>query len=68
MKSQFQFGELRKSEFIKEDMDETVFMFAFFLSNLLAANGLSKPFEDGKSTGDSCFSGARECSSLDGTK
>ena len=30
MKSQFQCGELRKSEFIKEDMDETVFMFAFF--------------------------------------
>ena len=26
----FQFVELRKSEFIKEDMDETVFMFALF--------------------------------------
>ena len=25
-----QFVELRKSEFIKEDMDETVFMFALF--------------------------------------
>ena len=25
-----QFTELRKSEFIKEDMDETVFMFALF--------------------------------------
>ena len=30
MKSQFKFTELRKSEFIKEDMDETVFMFALF--------------------------------------
>ena len=37
-------------------------------SNLLAANGLPKPFADGKSTGDSRFSGARECSHLDGTK
>ncbi len=26
----FKFGELRKSGFIKEDMDETVFMFALF--------------------------------------
>ena len=26
----FKFVELRKSEFIKEDMDETVFMFALF--------------------------------------
>ena len=26
----FKFTELRKSEFIKEDMDETVFMFALF--------------------------------------
>ena len=40
----------------------------YFLSNLLAANGLSKPFADGKSTGDSCISGARGCSHLDGTK
>jgi len=35
---------------------------------LLAANGLSKPFADGKYTGDSRFSGARGCSHLDGTK
>ena len=35
---------------------------------MLAANGLSKPFADGKSTGDSRFSGARGCSHLDGTK
>ena len=26
----FQFVELRKSEFIKENIDETIFMFAFF--------------------------------------
>ena len=42
--------------------------FYFYSSNLLAANGLSKPFADGKSTGDSRFSGARGCSHLDGTK
>ena len=29
-KNKKQFVELRKSEFIKEDMDETVFMFALF--------------------------------------
>ena len=40
----------------------------FYSSNLLAANGLSNPFADGKSTGDSRFSGARGCSHLDGTK
>ena len=38
------------------------------LIGLPAANGLSKPFADGKSTGDSRFSGARGCSHLDGTK
>ena len=26
----FKFGELRKSEFIKENSDETIFMFALF--------------------------------------
>ena len=26
----FKFGELRKSEFIKENIDETIFMFALF--------------------------------------
>ena len=36
--------------------------------NLLAANGLSKLFADGKYTGDSRFSGARGCSPLDGAK
>ena len=30
MKSQFKFVELRKSEFIKENIDETIFMFALF--------------------------------------
>ena len=30
MKSQFKFGELRKSKFIKENIDETIFMFALF--------------------------------------
>ena len=37
-------------------------------SNLLAANGLSKPFAGGKSTGDIRFSGARGCSHLEITK
>ena len=46
----------------------TVSFSVFSFSNLLAANGLSKPFADGKSTGDSRFSGARGCSHLDGTK
>ena len=39
-----------------------------FSTNLLAANGLSKPFADGESTGDSRFSGARGCSHLEVTK
>ena len=38
------------------------------LSLIHISNGLSKPFADGKSTGDSRFSGARGCSHLDGTK
>ena len=42
--------------------------FCIYYINLLASNGLSKPFADGKSTGDSRFSGARGCSHLDGTK
>ena len=42
--------------------------FYIYNSNLLAANGLSKPFANGKSTGDSRISGARGCSHLDGTK
>jgi len=42
--------------------------YRLLFSNLLAANGLSKPLADGKSTGDSRFSGARGCSHLDGTK
>jgi len=46
----------------------TVSFSVFGFSNLLAANGLSEPFADGKSTGDSRISGARGCSHLDGTK
>ena len=39
-----------------------------FYTNLLAANGLSKPIADGKSTGDRRIRGATGCSHLDGTK
>ena len=60
-------GGVRKTVNPPYGYDHTEDYFCFS-SNLLAANGLSKPFANGKSTGDSRISGARGCSHLDGTK
>ena len=45
-----------------------IFSLVLFAGVILLQIYLSKPFADGKSTGDSRFSGARRCSHLDGTK
>ena len=64
----FDFGDKKAADFSHSATSgRSDFRYSVF-SNLLAANGLSKPFADGKSTGDSRFSGARGCSHLDGTK
>ena len=64
----FDFGDKKAADFSHSATSgRSDFRYSVF-SNLLAANGLSKPFADGKSTGDSRFSGARGCSHLDGSK
>ena len=51
---------IKKDRQLFADCDQSTVSFSVFsFSNLLEANGLSKPFADGKSTRDSRISGAR---------
>ena len=54
-------------EYPTYDYDHRSDFHIYMYANLLAANGLSKPFADGKSTEDSRFSIAAGCSHLEVT-